>query len=109
MSEPFLYKVKIVESCEKILAILKRHDRRIAEAILLKAEDLAFMPDKKGKPLIGALAGLRSRRACGGRYRIIYRIDNDSLTVEVIFLGIRKEGSRDDVYEQTKRALTKGD
>lgn len=107
MIQPFLYKVKIVESCEKTLAILKRHDRRIAETILLKAEDLAFMPDKKGKPLIGSLAGLRSRRACGGRYRIIYRVNDDSLTVEVIFLGIRKEGSRDDVYQQAKKVLTK--
>ncbi|MFH0800030.1 MAG: type II toxin-antitoxin system RelE/ParE family toxin [Pseudomonadota bacterium] len=101
MNKPILYKVKITESCEKALAILKRHDRSIVDALLVKAEDLAFMPDKKGKPLVGALAGLRSRRAVGGRYRIIYRIDETSLIVEVIFVGIRREGSGQDVYRQT--------
>lgn len=105
MSRPILYKVKIVASCEKALAILKRHDKSVVDAILVKAEDLAFMPEKKGKPLVGELAGLYTRRAVGGRYRIIYRIDENAQCVEVIFAGIRKEGSRQDVYHQTKKVL----
>jgi mRNA-degrading endonuclease RelE of RelBE toxin-antitoxin system len=83
---------------EKLQAIKDRHVRKqIATCI----EDLKYHPEK-GKPLtpIGAIKGCRTARACGQRYRIIYRYRSDIHLIEVFAFGIRKRGDKADVYEQ---------
>jgi mRNA interferase RelE/StbE len=50
-------------------------DRRIQKTIVTRIDGLARESEKQGKPLLGALAGYRSLRAAGQRYRIIYRVD----------------------------------
>ena len=54
------------------------------------------------------LSGYRTIRAVGQRYRIIYKVENEKVTVLVVALGIRKEGDKKDVYEQAKRLKQSG-
>ena len=83
--------------------LLGIEDRRIRKLIMSKAMGLKTHPDLQGKPLTGEMAGLRSVRAVGQRYRIIYELFPDSHEVWIIAVGIRRAGNRDDIYELTKR------
>lgn len=83
-------------------------DRRVREKIAEKIDALAHDPEKQGKPLTGELAGYRSVRAVGQRYRIIYRIKNDLLIVLVIGAGLRKEGDKKDIYALAKKLIRLG-
>lgn len=80
-------------------------DQRVLEQIVGRAEKLANEPEKQGKALLGELAGLRSLRASGQRYRILYRVERGRVLVLVIAVGIRKEGGRRDVYELARKLL----
>jgi mRNA interferase RelE/StbE len=73
-------------------------DRRVRASIRTRIDNLTQDPDKQGKPLTGPLAGYRSLRAVGQRYRIIYRIEHDQVVVLVVAIGLRREGSRQDIY-----------
>jgi mRNA interferase RelE/StbE len=55
--------------------------------------------------MIDELVGYRSVRAVGQRYRIIYRVEDERVTVLVVALGIRKQGDKKDVYELAKKLL----
>jgi mRNA interferase RelE/StbE len=55
-------------------------------------------PEKQGKPLTGDLKGYYSVRVADQRYRIIYRIQTEKQTIFVEFIGIRRQGSKSDVY-----------
>jgi len=80
-------------------------DRRVREKIRDRIDDLEEEPEKQGKPLTGDLTGYRSLRAVGQRYRIIYQVERNKVLVFVIALGIRKEGSKADIYELAKKLL----
>jgi mRNA interferase RelE/StbE len=54
------------------------------------------------------LSGFRSIRAVGQRYRIIYKVEEEKITVLVVALGIRKEGDKKDVYERAKKLMQSG-
>ena len=69
---------------------------------------LEYEPEKQGKPLSDELAGYRSIRAVGQRYRILYTIEDQKVTVIVVTLGIRKEGDKKDVYEQARKLARRG-
>ena len=83
-------------------------DRRLQALPLKRAEGLAAEPEKQGKPLSGDLAGYRSIRAVGQRYRILYRIEQQSVIVVVVALGIRQEDSQRDVYALAQRLARLG-
>jgi mRNA interferase RelE/StbE len=78
-------------------------DRRVREQIVERAGTLSDEPEKQGKALLGELAGLRSLRASGQRYRIIYKVERGRVLVLIVAVGIRKQGSRRDVYELAQR------
>ncbi len=80
-------------------------DRRIREQIFEGAKKLSTDPEKRGKALLGELASLRSLRAGGQRYRIIYSVERGRVLVLVVAAGIRKQGSRRDIYELAKKLL----
>ncbi len=80
-------------------------DRRIQEKLRDSIDRLAEEPEKQGKALTGDLSGYRSLRSVGQRYRIIYQVHRETVTVEVLALGIRKEGSKRDIYTIAKRLL----
>jgi mRNA interferase RelE/StbE len=83
-------------------------DRRVQKTIATRIDHLAKEPEKQGKPLHGELAGYRSLRAVGQRYRVIYRVDQGRIEVLVVAVGLRKEGDRQDIYELAKKLLRSG-
>ena len=83
-------------------------DRRTRSEIVRRIDALAKEPDKQGKPLQGWLSGFISTRAAGQRYRIIYKVEGRKKQVLVYFVGIRKEGSRRDVYALAERLVQRG-
>ena len=88
------------------IAILKAvPDRRIQQKLRDSIDRLAEEPEKQGKALTGDLFPYRSLRSVGQRYRIIYQVHRDAVTVEVLALGIRKEGSKRDIYALAKKLL----
>lgn len=66
----------------------RRVDRRIKRIIRKKIDLLATNP-YLGKPLVGPLAGCR--RLAVSFFRVIYRVVEDELIVEVIQIGLRRD------------------
>ena len=99
------YRLKITETCLSFLE--KIADKRIQSAILDKIEGLAIDPEKQGKALVKEMAGFRSIHA-SGRYRVIFKIENDSNVVYIVAAGIRKEGDQKDIYKLAKKLLRLG-
>jgi len=73
-----------------------------------RIDSLAEDPDLRGKPLVGELMDYHSVRAAGQRYRIICRIEEETVIVIVVTLGIRRERSKTDVYSLAKKLLKLG-
>ena len=78
-------------------------DRRIREKIRAVIDRLTEDPEKQGKALLGELAGFRSIRAVGQRYRIIYQIRGNDIVVVIVAVGIRRDGAKDDIYNLAKK------
>lgn len=95
------WQVFLTEEAEQRLLAIK--DRRVRKLLSARAMKLQESPEQQGKPLIRDLAGYRSVRAVGQRYRIIYELDDGRQEVWVVTLGIRKEGDKTDVYKIASR------
>ena len=78
-------------------------DRHIREKIGAVIDRLTEDPEKQGKALLGELAGFRSIRAVGQRYRIIYQIRDNDIVVVIVAVGIRRDGAKDDIYNLAKK------
>lgn len=85
-------------------AIADRSREKLASTI----DSLQSDPELRGKPLDDDLAGYRSVRAVGQRYRIIYRVERSEAVVVVVAAGIRKEESREDVYRVAAKLIRLG-
>jgi mRNA interferase RelE/StbE len=83
-------------------------DRRIREKLAEVIDRLELDPELRGKPLDDDLAGYRSIRAVGQRYRIIYRVERTIVTVVVVAAGIRKAGSREHIYRVAAKLVRLG-
>lgn len=83
-------------------------DRRTREAIIRRIDTLSEEPQKLGKALRGELSGFWSVRAAGQRYRIVYWIAEERQQVAVYLVGIRREGSRQDVYALVEGLVRRG-
>lgn len=83
-------------------------DRRVRQLIFDTTKRLEHEPAKQGAPLTRELAGFRDLRAVGQRYRVLYRVEGGQRVVQVVAVGLRREGSRDDIYELAKRLLRIG-
>src|SRR5579885_3481676 len=89
-----------VEITEDALKHLQRiTDKRVRENLFKRIEQLANDPERQGKPLQNELSGLRSVRAIGQRYRIVYRVERERVIVVVVAVGIHRQGDRSDIYE----------
>lgn len=98
--------VYAIEMTEQALAmLLEIGDQRVRSKLVERIGKLAVDPDKQGKPLVDELSGLRSVRAIGQRYRIIYQVQTAAVKVLVVGAGIRKEGSRTDVHARTAKRM----
>ena len=98
--------VSLTQNAEMQFAAIK--DRRVQDELRTSLRRLEYEPELQGKPLIDELASYRSVRAVGQRYRIIYRVDGEQVTVLVVTLGIRKDGDRKDVYQLAKKLIRLG-
>lgn len=101
-----IYRVDILPAAQDM--VLKTADRRIQEKLLERMTALAADPELQGKPLGDDLAGYRSVRAVGQRYRILYRVERSAVIVVVVAAGIRKEGRREDVYRVAANLIRLG-
>lgn len=97
------YRIIVTPVAVKMLRDIS--DRRVREKIKETIDRLSEEPEKQGKPLVDDLAGFRSVRAVGQRYRIIYKVENDKVLVIVVALGIRKEGSKKDIYALARKLI----
>ncbi len=100
------WKVVITHVAKKHLASIK--DRRVQEGLKTCLRRLEYEPEMQGKPLSNELAGYRSIRAVGQRYRIIYKIEEEQVIVAVVAVGIRKAGDKKDVYELARKLARLG-
>ena len=98
--------VRLTRRAEMQLAVIK--DRRVQDGLRAGLRRLEYEPALHRKPMTDELAGYRSLRAVGQRYRIIYRVEDQQVTVIVVTLGIRKEGDKKDVYELAKKLIRLG-
>ena len=78
-------------------------DRRIRGQIAQAVSDLCETPETKEKPLMGELAGFRSIRTAGQRYRVIYKLEKSEVIVVVVAVGRQKEGDRKDIYSLARK------
>lgn len=93
-----------VELTPKALQMLSAVGDRSEQARLLdRIAELAHEPEAQGKALVGELRGLRSVRAAGQRYRIVYRVRRGEVLVLVVGVGRRKAGDKRDVYGLVQR------
>ncbi len=99
------YRILITDTC---LTLIERiSDKKIQRTILKRIERLAEEPDKQGKILVKELSGFRSIHAAG-RYRIIYKVDKNTVIIYILAAGIRKQGDKKDIYQITKKLLKAG-
>jgi mRNA interferase RelE/StbE len=98
--------VGLTQHAQMQLAAIK--DRRIQGGLISSLRRLEYEPELQGKPLIEELAGYRSVRAAGQRYRIIYKVEDERVMVLVVALGIRKDGDKKDVYNLAKKLIRLG-
>lgn len=101
-----IYQVAILPAAQKM--VLAIADRRAQDKILDRMTALAAEPEQQGKSLNDELAGYRSVRAVGQRYRIIYRVQRTLVTVVVVAAGIRKAGNREDIYRVAAKLVRLG-
>ncbi|MDA0987878.1 MAG: type II toxin-antitoxin system RelE/ParE family toxin [Chloroflexi bacterium] len=100
------YQIDITPTALETLVAIT--DRRTRDAIVRRVDALAEEPAKQGNTLLGDLAGFMSVRAAGQRYRVVYRVDEGEQRVVVYLVGIRREGSRQDVYTLAQRLVRRG-
>jgi mRNA interferase RelE/StbE len=79
-------------------------DERERRAVLARVQKLAQDPEGQGKALVGEFMGLRSVRAVGQRYRIVFRVNLEAVEVLIVGVGLRRAGNRRDIYERLVRA-----
>lgn len=97
------WRIVITPTAFKMLSSIA--DRRVRDKIVAVIDRLAEEPEKQGKALVGELSGLRSIRAVGQRYRVVYRLIEQQVEVTVLAVGIRRDGSRDDIYQLAKKLI----
>lgn len=98
--------VLITAEAQRQLAAIT--DRRVREKLKERLKALSADPELQGKALTGELTGYRSLRAVGQRYRILYKIEAATVVVYVVAVGLRREGSKSDMYELAKKLLHLG-
>ena len=99
------YEILITDTC--LALIEKIPDKKIQRTILNRIEGLSDEPDKQGKMLVKELSGFRSIHAAG-RYRIIYKVDKQTVIIYILAAGIRKQGDKKDIYKITRKLLKAG-
>ncbi|MDJ0509374.1 MAG: type II toxin-antitoxin system RelE/ParE family toxin [Crocosphaera sp.] len=103
MNETQEYQIRLTDLALEMLEKIK--DQRHLQLLSKRIDQLKLSPEKQGKPLTDKLKGYRSIRAVGQRYRIIYQVVKSEVTVYIIGVGLRQEGSRKDIYNKLEKLL----
>jgi len=98
-----MWPVFITPTAQQMLQAIP--DGRIRGKVGDVIDSLRQEPEKQGKALLGELAGYRSIRAVGQRYRIIYKVEKARVIVIVVAVGLRKEGAKKDIYALARKLL----
>ena len=106
MTGDLVYEIKWTKTALKLVEAIP--DQRIRRLISQRTDQLANSPEQQGKALIGELAGFRSVRTVGPRYRIVYRVERREIVVVIVAVGRRKSGDKGDIYELAKKLLRQG-
>jgi mRNA interferase RelE/StbE len=106
MSADRAFTITWTETALKLVEAIS--DQRTRRLIIQRADQLAKSPEQQGKPLIGELAGFRSIRTVGHRYRIVVRVERREITVLIVAVGRRRSGDKSDIYELARRLLRQG-
>jgi mRNA interferase RelE/StbE len=51
------------------------------------------------------VTAIRSLRAAGQRYRILYKVERDRVVVYVVAPGLRRDGRSSDIYELARKLV----
>ncbi len=100
-----VYEILVSDIAVTMLKAIR--DRRIQQKIGDRIDSLSQEPEKQGRGLRGEFVGCRRVHAAG-RYRIIYKVDEAKGKVLVLFVGIRKEGGKEDIYELARKLIKLG-
>ena len=100
------FHIALTPTAMKLLSEIS--DKRIREKIGTVIDRLVEDPEKQGKALLGELAGFRSIRAVGQRYRVIYNVTSEEILVVIVAVGIRKDGEKNDIYNLAKKLFRVG-
>ena len=100
------FHIALTPTAMKLLSEIS--DKRIREKIGTVIDRLVEDPEKQGKALVGELAGFRSLRAVGQRYRVIYKVTSEEILVVIVAVGIRKDGAKNDIYNLAKKLFRVG-
>ena len=98
-----MWPVFITPAAQRMLQAIP--DGRIRGKVGDVIDRLRQEPEKQGKTLLGELAGYRSVRAVGQRYRIIYKVEKSREIIIVVAVGLRKEGAKKDIYALARKLL----
>ena len=98
------YTVNVTELAEQSIRAIR--DRRTQQAIYRRILTLENEPRLQGAALVGDLTEYRTVRAAGERYRILYRSFEADLIV--VFVGIRRQRDRRDVYRLAEKLVGRG-
>ena len=93
---------------EAVEQLKELRDRRIVGLLASRVRGLRENAHLQGRPLADELTGLRSVRAVGQRYRIVYEVQREAGRVTVLTFGIRREGDKQDVYKVAERLRRRG-
>ncbi len=83
------YKLKYTETFEKRIQKIKKKDKALSEEAMKKVEKLLETPNA-GKDLSYRLSSYRSVRV-RGKYRLVYKVDEEEKEITLIAFGHRKE------------------
>ncbi|MEB3120839.1 MAG: type II toxin-antitoxin system RelE/ParE family toxin [Snowella sp.] len=97
------YSIELTTIALEMLSEIK--DQRHLQLLKKRIEQLQINPEQQGKALTDKLKGYRSIRAVGQRYRIIYQIEQNLIIVYILGVGLRKQGSRKDIYNRLENFL----
>jgi mRNA interferase RelE/StbE len=97
------YEIRLTPLARQMLDAVQ--DVREKEKLRDRIEQLKVEPEKQGKALVDNLAGLRSIRAVGQRYRIVYKVNSDTIVVLIAGVGRRKDGDKNDIYRLLGKLL----
>jgi mRNA interferase RelE/StbE len=97
------YNIQLTPLALEMLSSVK--DQREKAKLSDRIDQLKIEPDKQGKALIDNLAGHRSIRAVGQRYRIVYKVEAENIIVVIVGVGRRKEGDKKDIYALLEKLL----